>query len=85
MRDRQTDRRTDGRTDGQTDGQAQPYIPSSSRGIKSIMWQHCNEENRNRWHLTDENMNMGDLNKKEPTGKTLLQRKAQWAWLSKKY
>ena len=29
-------------------------------------------------------MNMGDLHKKEPTGKTLLQRKAQWAGLSKK-
>ena len=28
-------------------------------------------------------MNMGDLHKKEPTGKTLLQRKAQWAGLSK--
>ena len=28
--------------------------------------------------------NMGHLHKKEPTGKTLLQRKAQWAGLSKK-
>ena len=26
---------------------------------------------------------MGHLHKKEPTGKTLLQRKAQWAGLSK--
>ena len=35
--DRQTDRRTDRRTDGQTDGQAQPYIPSFSRGINSVI------------------------------------------------
>ena len=28
---------------------------------------------------------MGHLHKKEPTGKTLLQRKAQWAGLSKKF
>ena len=28
-------------------------------------------------------MNMGHFHKKEPTGKTLLQRKAQWAGLSK--
>ena len=28
-------------------------------------------------------MNMGHFHKKEPTGKSLLQRKAQWAGLSK--
>ena len=51
--------------------------------ILLVIWKYNNGENRNCWHLTDENMNMGDLHKKEPTGKTLSQRKAQWAGLSK--
>ena len=49
-----------------------------------VLQKYNNRKNPKRCHIRDTIMNMDHSHKKEPTGKTLLQRKAQWAGLSKK-